>query len=63
MGKYQWPASQLTEKEMSILFCMREKTGHCISDLLKRAVHTAYGEEVKDEASIRGNNKDDTKAL
>jgi len=44
MNKYQWPASRLDEKEMALLFRERQKTKESICELLRRAVHIAYGE-------------------
>jgi len=49
MNKYQWPASKLSEKEMAILFQMRCKTSKSICELLRKAVHIAYGREVNQE--------------
>ena len=55
MNKYQWPASRLDEKEMALLFRERQKTGRSICELLRMAVHSAYGdlktgkEDCKDE--------------
>lgn len=43
MGKYQWPASRLDEKEMALLFYEKQKTKNSICELLRRAVHIAYG--------------------
>ena len=53
MNKYQWPASQLTEEEMEILFRMRQKTSKSICELLKKAVHIAYGKETN-HATVAG---------
>ena len=44
MNKYQWPASRLDEKEMALLFHQKQKTGKSICELLRKAVHIAYGE-------------------
>jgi hypothetical protein len=44
MSKYQWPASRLDEKEMALLFQEKQKTKNSICELLRRAVHIAYGE-------------------
>jgi hypothetical protein len=44
MGKYQWPASRLDEKEMALLFHEKQKTKKSICELLRRAVHIAYSE-------------------
>lgn len=44
MGKYQWPASRLDEKEMALLFQEKQKTKKSICELLRKAVHIAYGE-------------------
>jgi hypothetical protein len=44
MSKYQWPASRLDEKEMVLLFQEKQKTEKSICELLRRAVHIAYGE-------------------
>ena len=44
MNKYQWPASRLDEKEMALLFHEKQKTKESICELLRRAVHIAYGE-------------------
>ena len=43
MNKYQWPASRLDEKEMALLFHRKQKTGKSICELLRMAVHEAYG--------------------
>ncbi|MFH1503926.1 MAG: hypothetical protein ABIH08_00825 [Candidatus Omnitrophota bacterium] len=43
MNKYQWPASRLDEKEMALLFHRKQKTGKSICELLRLAVHEAYG--------------------
>jgi len=43
MNKYQWPASRLDEEEMALLFYEKQKTQKSICELLRRAVHTAYG--------------------
>jgi len=43
MGKYQWPASRLDEKEMALLFQEKHKAKTSICELLRRAVHIAYG--------------------
>jgi len=43
MNKYQWPASHLDEKEMALLFHQKQKTGKSICELLRMAVHEAYG--------------------
>lgn len=37
-SKYQWPANQLTEKEMAILHRWRELTKTPINHLLKQAI-------------------------
>lgn len=44
MNKYQWPASRLDEKEMALLFKTKQKTRKSICELLRRAVHAAYGD-------------------
>ena len=49
MNKYQWPASRLDEKEMALLFRTKQKTRKSICELLRRAVHIAYGEVADDE--------------
>ena len=43
MNKYQWPASRLDEKEMALLFQEKQNTKKSICELLRLAVHTAYG--------------------
>lgn len=43
MSKYQWPASRLHEEEMALLFFEKQKTRKSICELLRRAVHAAYG--------------------
>ena len=43
MSKYQWPASRLDEEEMALLFQTKQKTQKSICELLRRAVHVAYG--------------------
>jgi len=57
MGKYQWPASHLDEKEMVLLFHEKQKTKTSICELLRRAVHIAYGrvagEENNDKPKMR----------
>ncbi len=52
MNKYQWPASRLDEKEMALLFQEKQKTKKSICELLRRAVHIAYG-EVADKRNSR----------
>ena len=49
MSKYQWPASSLDEKEMALLFHEKQKTKKSICELLRRAVHIAYGEIAGEE--------------
>jgi hypothetical protein len=51
MNKYQWPASRLDEKEMALLFHQKQKTGKSICELLRMAVHAAYGNE---PSSVKG---------
>ena len=48
-GKYQWPASRLGDKEMALLFQEKQKTKESICELLRRAVHIAYGEVAGEE--------------
>ena len=49
MNKYQWPASRLDEKEMALLFREKQKSKKSICELLRRAVHIAYGEVAGEE--------------
>jgi len=49
MGKYQWPASRLDEKEMALLFQEKQQSRTSICELLRRAVHIAYGEVAGEE--------------
>ena len=62
MGKYQWPASHLDEKEMALLFQEKQKTRKSICELLRRAVHIAYGKvagkEYYDGRKIRKEDRD-----
>jgi len=51
MNKYQWPASHLDEKEMALLFREKQKTGRSICELLRLAIHLAYG-NVKTEKEV-----------
>lgn len=51
-SKYQWPGSRLGEKEMALLFQEKQKTKQSICELLRRAVHTAYGEAADTEISF-----------
>jgi hypothetical protein len=44
MNKYQWPASRLDEEEMALLFHEKQRTKKSICELLRLAVHAAYGE-------------------
>jgi hypothetical protein len=44
VSKYQWPASRLGEQEMALLFQEKQKTQKSICELLRIAVHTAYGD-------------------
>ena len=44
MSKYQWPASRLDQEEMALLFQAKQKTRKSICELLRQAVHIAYGE-------------------
>ncbi len=57
MGKYQWPASRLDEKEMALLFQERQKTKKSICELLRRAVHIAYGKINDDRDDDSGKNE------
>jgi len=41
--RYPWPASQLTEDEMRLLFEQRQKQKKPITVLLKEAVQQTYG--------------------
>ena len=47
-GKYQWPASSLSDKEMSLLYQEKQKTKKSICELLRLAVVIAY-EKVNNE--------------
>jgi len=49
MNKYQWPASRLDEEEMALLFQIKQKTRKSICELLRQAVHVAYGKVAGDE--------------
>ena len=40
--KYSWPASAVSEKEMQILYDMRQKTKKPISKLIKEAIRKTY---------------------
>jgi len=40
--RYDWPASRLTSREMSLLLVARARTGLPITELLRRAVQVAY---------------------
>jgi hypothetical protein len=42
MKKYSWPASAVSEKEMQILYDMRQKTKKPISKLNKEAIRKTY---------------------
>ncbi len=53
MNKYQWPASRLDEKEMALLFQEKQRTKESICELLRRAVHIAYGEVAGKENNDR----------
>ena len=44
-SKYQWPASRLGDKEMTLLFREKQRAKTSICELLRRAVNTAYGED------------------
>lgn len=41
-GKYQWPASSLSDKEMSLLYKEKQKTKKSICELLRIAVVITY---------------------
>ena len=62
MNKYQWPASRLSEKEMAILFQMRQNTNRSICELLREAVHIAYV-EVKDGTIARRISQDSSETV
>jgi len=52
INKYQWPASRLTDEEMVLLFNEKQESKKSICELLRRAVHIAYGDiEIKKEDS------------
>lgn len=53
-SRYQWPASRLGEEEMTLLYQEKQKTKQSICELLRRAVHTAYGEEAKEKEDRNG---------
>ena len=57
MSKYQWPASRLDEKEMDLLFQARQKTRKSICELLRQAIHIAYGEADKVKVCIIKNER------
>jgi hypothetical protein len=40
--KYSWPASAVNEKEMQILYDMRQKTKKLIPQLVKEAIRITY---------------------
>ena len=40
--KYPWPASAVSEKEMEMLYYMREKTKTPITQLVKEAIQKTY---------------------
>jgi hypothetical protein len=40
--KYSWPASAVSEKDMQILYDMRQKTKKPISKLIKEAIRKTY---------------------
>lgn len=42
MSKYKWPASEIDEKTMRILFEMKQRTGKSISLLIKEAIVKTY---------------------
>ena len=45
--KYPWPASGISEKEMEILYNMRQKTKTPITKLVKEAINKTYGRRKK----------------
>ena len=47
MKKYPWPASAVSEKEMEILYNMRQKTNIPITKLIREAIRKTYS--VKEE--------------
>ena len=47
MSRYPWPASQIGQSEMKILYEERLRTGKAITDLVKEAISGYYGREVK----------------
>ena len=42
MKKYSWPASAVSEKDMQILYDMRQKTQKPIPQLIKEAIRITY---------------------
>lgn len=46
MSKYQWPASRIDEEEMALLFQAKQKNQKSICELLREAVHAAYGNKL-----------------
>ena len=55
MNKYQWPASRLDEKEMALLFQIKQKTRKSICELLRQAIHIAYSEVDKIKVGVMKN--------
>ncbi len=45
MGKYPWPASQLSRDDMRKLYDESRKTGKPITMLIREAVRKVYGVE------------------
>jgi len=43
MKKYPWPASAVSEKEMELLYNMRQKKKIPITKLVKEAINKTYG--------------------
>ena len=42
---YYWPASRLSDREMDLLYAVRERSGLPVNELLRRAVQVAYERE------------------
>ncbi len=45
--KYPWPASAVTDKEMEVLYNMRQQTKTPISKLIKEAINKTYSRKDK----------------
>lgn len=53
-SKYQWPASSLSDKEMSLLYQEKQRTKKSICELLRTAVLIAYEKLINERETENG---------